>query len=110
MIEYVWKRGLTMAKENKEKTIRINPAAVEKMKLEHKEGFVYRIEISTFNWRGPIYRLVQTENTADEDLVVTDHDLTIHAAADTLEFFEELKIDIAYMFGDENLVVKDRTV
>jgi hypothetical protein len=49
MIEYVWKRGLTMAKENKEKTIRINPAAVEKMKLEHKEGFVYRIEISTFN-------------------------------------------------------------
>ena len=33
MIEYVWKRGLTMAKENKEKTIRIKPDAVEKMKL-----------------------------------------------------------------------------
>lgn len=38
-----------MAQENKQKTIHINPAAVEKMKLEHKEGFVYRIEVSTFN-------------------------------------------------------------
>lgn len=110
MIRYLWKRGLTMAQENKQKTIHINPAAVEKMKLEHKEGFVYRIEISTFNWRGPIYRLVQTKNSADGDMVVTDHDLTIHVAADTLEYFEELEIDIAYMFGDENLVVKDRSV
>lgn len=110
MIEYVWKRGLTMAQENKEKTILINPAAAKKMKLEQKEGFVYRIEISTFNWRGPIYRLVQTKNTAEDDLVVTVDELTVHAADDTLEYFDELEIDIAYMFGDENLVVKDRIV
>ena len=38
-----------MAQENTEKTIQINPAAAKKMKLEQKEGFVYRIEISTFN-------------------------------------------------------------
>ena len=41
---------------------------------------------------------------------MTVNELTVHAADDTLEYFEELEIDIAYMFGDENLVVKDRTV
>ena len=96
--------------EVKEKSIVISPAAAQKMKEELKPNHSYKIEISAFSWCGPIYRLVQATNTAENDLAVTDPEsgIKVYASPEVGEYFQDMEIILASLFSDEVLVVKER--